>query len=417
MVRKLLFGALGTLIAGLLVAIGVLGHMVFADPSSARVLDAAASKANASNADAVDRDFALLHEIAKVLGQDFVQANQAGATVLRDGAIRGIFEALKDPHSFYADPDEHALQKRDFEGTFEGIGATVQKLDDFLVIVQPMPDSPAEKAGLKPGDVILSVDGESAKGWTVEKGVPRIRGVAGSTVRLAVRHSDGKEETLSIRRASIKQASVGTRPPGANGKLIDSSGTEATDYAYIQIRSFTRSTPDEVRKAIEAAHRANARGIILDVRGNPGGYLTETVEIADMFLDKGEIYSQVDRAGNRETATADRAVLTSLPVAVLQDQFSASGAELLAAALKENGRATIVGTRSFGKGTVNHLRELSNGGAVYVSIARWLTPARNQIEGQGVRPNIEVQATQDDIQAHRDIWVHRAIDALRAGGR
>jgi len=404
---KVLYGVVGTLIAVLLVAVGFLGRVV-TEPGGSQAVDAAAQ----ANAAAVDQEFGILGEIAKVLGEDYVEADRAKAEVLRDGAINGIFQTLDDPHSTYISPDDYALQRSDFEGAFEGIGATVAKQDDWLVIVQPLPNTPAEKAGLKPGDIILSVDGDSAQGWTVEQGVLRIRGKVGTTVNIGIRHADGKEEVVPIARASIKQSSVSTTPPG--GKVTDASGTEVTDYAYIQIRSFTRSTPDEVKAAIEDAKKRDARGLILDVRGNPGGLLSETIQVVDMLLDKGNIVTQVDRSGAEQTAAATAGVLTDLPVVVLQDQFSASGAELLAAAVKENNRGTVVGTRSFGKGTVNHLRELSNGGAVYVSIARWLTPARNQIEAQGVRPNVEVSPTQEDIQARRDIWMHRAVEVLRA---
>ncbi len=414
MLTKVLYGVIGTLIAVMLVAAGFLGRGVVEQRSIAKIDLQVDAKAKA-NGQAVDQDFGILGEIAKVLGEDYVEADKAKSATLRDGAIQGIFEALKDPHSTYISPSDYALQKNDFEGAFEGIGATVAKQDDWLVIVQPLPNTPAEKAGLKPGDIIVSVDGDSAKGWTVEQGVLRIRGKAGTSVKLNIRHTDGKEEIVAIQRASVKQASVANTPPG--GKILDSTGKEVTDYAYIQIRSFTRTTPDEIQKAIEAATKANAKGIILDVRGNPGGLLNETIQIADMFLDKGEIVTQVDRAGNQQTATAKPGVLTNLPLVMLQDQFSASGAELLAAAMKENNRGTIIGTRSFGKGTVNHLRELTNGGAVYVSIARWLTPARNQIEAQGVRPNILVAPTADDITNRRDIWMYRAVDTLRAAGR
>ena len=412
MTRKILFGVLTTFIAGMLVAIGFLGRMVLEPTSVRAAVGGSSAAATAANARAVDQDFAILNEIAKVLGEDFVQADQAKATVLRDGAIDGIFAALKDPHSQYITPADYALQKNDFEGAFEGIGATVSKVDDYLVIVTPLPNTPAEKAGVKAGDTILTVDGESAKGWTVEQGVTRIRGVAGTSVKLGIRHSDGKEETLSVKRASIQQASVSTTPPG--GKIVDADGKDVTDYTYIQIRSFTRTTPDEMQKALDAVSKSSAKGIVLDLRGNPGGLLVETTKVVDMFLDKGEIVTQVDRAGKQETISATSGVLTNLPIVILQDQFSASGAELLAAALKENGRATIVGTRSFGKGTVNHLRELSNGGAVYVSIARWLTPAHNQIEANGVQPNVTITPTQADIQAKRDVWMFRAIESLRS---
>ena len=146
-------------------------------------------------------------------------------------------------------------------------------------------------------------------------------------------------------------------------------------------------------------------------------FRSETTQIADFFLDDGVIVSQVDRNGRSQKAEAQKGTITSLPVVILQDENSASGSEVLAAALRDNGRAVIVGTHSFGKGTVNHIVELSNGGAVYVSIARWLTPARNQIEAQGVQPNIAVQPTQDDIANKRDVWMFQAIETLRAGAR
>ena len=398
MLRKILFGVLIAFTGVLLVSIGFLGRMFVERP----------------NDKAVDQDFAILSEIAKVLGQDFVQPELATAPHLRDGAIEGIFAALEDSHSQYFDPEEYSLQRTDLDGSFEGIGATVAQQGDWLVIVQPLPDSPAEKAGIKAGDLILSVDGESAKGWSSQQGVGRIRGLSGTTVKLGIKHTDGREETLSIKRAPITQASVITVPPGPGGKLTNSTGAEVTDYAYIRIRSFTRSTPGEMEKALTAVGSSKAKGIILDLRGNPGGLLKETIDIADMFLESGDILTQVDRDGGKQTASAKPGVLTKLPVVILQDQFSASGSEVLAAAIKENNRGTIVGTRSFGKGTVNHFRTLSNGGAVYVSIARWLTPSGNQIEANGVQPNILVAPTQDDIQAKRDIWAFKAIDSLRA---
>ena len=150
------------------------------------------------------------------------------------------------------------------------------------------------------------------------------------------------------------------------------------------------------------------------MRGNPGGLLVQTAETANLFLDGGTILAQVDRDGNEQVFNAQRGTVTDIPVAILQDEFSASGSELLAAALQENGRAIVVGAPSFGKGTVSQAVELSNGGAVYVSIARWLTPDRNLIEGRGVLPDIEVELTVEDIEARRDVALHRAIDALRA---
>ena len=402
--RNTLIGVLAILVGVLLVAVGFLGRTLM-EPGGIKAALAAPPVPRP-----VATDFAVIPEIATILGTDFVEANKVTPDAMRDGAIKGMFSALGDSHSQYLSPQEYALSKGDFEGAFEGIGATVAKQGDFLVIVRPIPNSPADKAGLKPGDTILKVNDEDAKGWTVEQGVLRIRGPRGTTVRIQIKHADGTQADLSIKRDSIAVESVSTDPPG--GALKDAAGNAVTDLAYIRIRSFTRTTPDEFRKAVKAAETAKAKGILLDLRGNPGGLLKETAEIADMFLDKGTIVTSVDRDGHEDTISATAGTITSLPVVIMQDEFSASGSEVLASALKENGRAKVVGSRSFGKGTVNHIRELSNGGAVYVSIARWLTPARNQIEANGVTPDYPITLTQDDITALRDPAAFTAIDLL-----
>ena len=399
---------MAALIGVLLVASGFLIRVVTEPTSDA----APAATAVAANPEASTDSWAVLAEIAGVLQSDFVEPDATDTAVLQDGAIRGLFEALNDPHSTYIDPDTFALSKDDFEGAFQGIGATVSQQDGFIVIVQPLPDTPAERAGLSAGDIILEVDGESAEGWSVEEAVLRIRGPIGTTVSLTIRHGDGVVETLNIERDAIEVASVSTAPPG--GVLRDADGNTVTDIGYIRISSYTRTTPQELEDAIAAAEAAGVRGLILDVRSNPGGLLQETVEIADMLLDGGDIVTQVERDGSERTASARGGVITALPIVVVQDGFSASGAELMAAALQENGRAQVVGEPSFGKGTVNRAVELSNGGAVYVSIARWLTPARNQIEGRGVIPDVEVTLTIEDIDASRDVAVIRAIELLHA---
>ncbi|MCH7898430.1 MAG: hypothetical protein IIC62_03685, partial [Proteobacteria bacterium] len=182
-------------------------------------------------------------------------------------------------------------------------------------------------------------------------------------------NAGGLGRVVTIVRDQILVASVDTAPPG--GVLRDADGNVATDVGYIRILQFTARTPQELLDAVDAAVEAGAVGLIIDVRSNPGGLLVETAQTADMFLDSGMIVIQVDRNGLERSIEARPGVVTDLPLVILQDEFSASGSELLAAALQENGRATVVGTRSFGKGTVNHTRELSNGGAIYVSIARW----------------------------------------------
>ena len=410
--RNALVGVLVVVIAVLLVAVGYLGRVVLDDdePGAAQA-ETATTDAEAAADRLSEIDFALIDEIISILEEDFVEPDRVDRELLYEGAINGLFQALGDPHSVYIDPQTYAVSRDDFSGAFQGIGATVSSQDNFVVIVRPLPDTPAERAGLQAGDIVLAVDGEDAEGWSVQKAVLRIRGRRGTAVELTVRHGDGLVETLSIVRDDILVASVDTAPPG--GVLRDANGDEVTDIGYIRIRNFTSRTPEELGELIEELD-GNVRGIILDVRGNPGGLLVETALTADMFLDGGTILVQVDRQGGESVFNARPGMITELPVAVVQDEFSASGSELLAAALQENGRGIVVGSNSFGKGTVNHARDLSNGGAVYVSIARWLTPDRNLIEGRGVIPDIEVTLTIEDIEAQRDIAVYRAIDALRA---
>jgi carboxyl-terminal processing protease len=387
------------LLAALLVAVGFLGRMVL-EPQKPTI---------AAVPEGTDVDPEIINEIIAILGEDFVEPDRATPELLFDGAIQGIFsEGLNDPHSGYISPRDYQLARDDFSGGFQGIGATVQQQEDYVVIQRTLPGTPAERAGLRAGDVILSVNGEDAAGWSVQQAVLKIRGPRGTEVELRVRHGDRTEETFKLKRDDVLVASVSVLPPG--GVLKDASGTEATDISYIHIGAFTSRTPKELTDLINEANRAGKKGLILDVRGNPGGLLSETAQIADFFLDNGVIVSQVDRDGREQRIDARPGQLTQLPVVIVQDQESASGSEVLAAALRDNGRAKVVGTRSFGKGAVNHYRELSNGGAVYVSIARWLTPLGEQIEGQGVPPDVEVVATQTE-----DVPVFRAIDLLRSG--
>ena len=426
-VQTLLVGVLAVFIAALLVAVGFLARVVIeGDPEpvtqiqTVEVTATPAADDAAADADDADQpgvfsdiDAALLDEIIEILEDDFVEPDLIDRQLLLEGAINGLFQALGDPHSVYIDPQTYAVSRDDFSGAFEGIGATVSRQDNYVVIVRPLPNTPAERAGVRAGDIILAVDGEDAEGWSVEKAVLRIRGRRGTEVDITVRHTDGTEETITIVRDNILVASVDTAPPG--GILKDSAGDEVTNIGYIRIRSFTQRTPQELTDLVrQLEDTGDIDALILDVRANPGGLLDETAETADLFLDDGTILVQVDRSGTEQVYRADRNIVTHLPIAVVQDEFSASGSEVLAAAIQENGRGIVVGSTSFGKGTVNRARDLSNGGAVYVSIARWLTPDRNIIEGRGVIPDIEVTLTADDIEADRDLAVYRAIEALRA---
>ena len=263
------------------------------------------------------------------------------------------------------------------------------------------------------GDQIITINGESTEGWTQEKAVLKIRGPRGSKVSLQVKHADGTEETLDIERDEIKVQSVTTVPPG--GVLKDGAGTNIDDIGYIHIREFSLTTADEMRAVLKDMVPAK-KGVILDLRNDPGGLLDTTVAVADEFLDSGTILSEQDRGGQQgPTTTAKKGGLaTQIPVVVILNRFSASGSEVLSAALHDNNRATIVGEKSFGKGTVNVKNDLKDGGQLYVSVAKWLTPNGTQIDGVGIRPDIDVTLSDADIDARRDVQLFKALDVLRS---
>ncbi|MBA4180259.1 MAG: hypothetical protein C0506_06670 [Anaerolinea sp.] len=379
--------------------------------------------AKPSNGDAVGA--AILDEIVQILKTQYVDKDVLDAQTLRTAAISGVIASLNDAHTEYLTPAELKAGALNLDSSYDGIGATVSDSSGVVTIVSPFRDSPAEKAGIRPGDTILKVDGERIDGWTKEQAVERIRGPKGTEVTLDVKHTDGTTETLTIIRGEIPLESVFTEPnleviPGESGKdLVDRDGTKVTDIAFINIAQFHDRTVSELKAKLRDIESKGYKGLILDLRGNPGGLLGATVEVADEFLNSGIILSEVDANDKTQSWSAKPGGLaTKIPIVILQDKGSASGSEVLAGALHDNGRATIVGTRSFGKGTVNQLQPLKNCGdpagcgALYLSVGRWLSPKGDQIEGVGIKPDIELPMTYDEYLDKGDIQIFKAIDIL-----
>lgn len=404
-VQSAVFGLLAVAVMVLVFAVGY----VIGDRGES---NAAPNTDPSANSDAPEQDFETLNDMVDILEDRYVDPDLIDRQTLYESAINGLLEPFPDSGTFYVDPQTVATGVGP-SGTFEGIGATVASQNGEIVIVAPIEDTPAERAGIRAGDVILEVDGESTEGWSQEKAVLKIRGPAGSSVTLLIRHAEGDEETLDIEREEIKVKSVITQPPG--GVLEDGSGTEITDIAYIYLREFTEPSKAEMDEALRAAVESGKRGIILDLRNNPGGLLRTTVDIADEFLDGDQvILSERDRDGNEQAyRSKDGGIATDIPVVILMNQFSASGSEVLSAALHDNDRAQLVGEKSFGKGTVNVSNELSDGGQLYVSVAKWLTPDGVQIDGVGIRPDVEIQLSDEDIDLRRDVQLWKALDVLR----
>lgn len=323
---------------------------------------------------------------------------------LNEAAIDGIIAALADPYTAFLSADDIRLEQEDLQGSFNGIGAFVSTDDEgYVVVVAPMENTPAEAAGILAGDTILEVNGEPTNSMSLRESILRIRGPSGTDVELLIKHLlDEVTVLITIIRDDIPVPSVRVN------MVTD-------DIGRIRIDQFTRRTPDETEQAILEARDLGAKALILDVRQNPGGLLVQTVQVADQFLSGGLVLLEEDSEGRRTDWPAQPGgVDLETPLVVLVDQFSASGAEVLAGALQDRNRATLIGAQTFGKGSVTHLRDLSDGSGLYITFARWFTPLGQLIEGEGIIPDIEVLFTEADDAAQRDPQLEAAIKHLEA---
>ncbi len=356
--------------------------------------------------------FAILDEVYAILDRDFVEPDEVDLDDLRTAAINGIVESLDDPHSAFIDAETFALNSESISGSFQGIGATVNLQDEEIVITSTFRGSPAEAQGIRSGDAILMVDGVSTEGWSLQLAVSVIRGERGTPVVLEVRHRDGEMEEITIIRDNIIVPSVQSL------QIEDRLGNPVTDVAYILITQFTANTRDELIPFLDAMRNAGLTQVIIDLRGNPGGLLTATVDTTGEFIDGGVVLTQVDRDASTQSFEAPRGgSALEVEVVILTDGGSASGSEVMAAALRDHGRAVIIGEQTLGKGTVNIPRSLSDGSVLYVSIARWLTPNGSLIEAIGVTPDIVVTPSDVDFNARRDVQLFAAIEFLRGNAQ
>ena len=356
-------------------------------------------------------DYGLLNEVRDLLDRYYVRPENLDDQSLFEAAVNGMLDILSDSGTYYVPPELHQTSTL-LTGAFEGIGATISQDGDQIVIVAPIRDTPAERAGLVSGDVILAVDGESLAGWTTDQAVLRIRGEKGTEVTLTVLHADGTQEDITLVRDTVLVDSVYTDPPG--GVLRDAEGNEVTNIGYVWIQSFSGRTDTELEDAVNGLLDSGIDGLIIDVRNNGGGLVNTTLGSIDLFLDQGTIFTERDASGNETSHVATPGQLNGdIPIVVLQNRFSASASEILSAALIENDRATSIGETTFGKGTVNLSRNLSDGGALYVTIREWLTPSGLLINNVGVRPDIEVIPTDEQIDAGEDPVLQRGIEVLQ----
>ncbi len=340
-------------------------------------------------------------EAWNIVHEQFVEQPVDDIELMR-GAIRGMLDALGDEHTSYMDPQQVETINAELEGEYEGIGAWVDVTGDYLTIVSPMPGSPAERAGLKPGDQVIAVDGEDVTGMDGELVRRRILGPAGTTVRLTIRR-EGEEEPIEIEvtRERITLHAV-------QGEMLENG------IAYVQVFTFGDKTMPELRSTLKELLDQNPRGLILDLRNNGGGYLITAIEVASEFIGDGVIMYEQYGDGSRETYNARPGGLaTEIPLVVLINEGTASASEIVAGAIQDRGRGKLVGTTSYGKGSVQNWVPLSNDqGAVRVTIAKWLTPGERTIHKIGLTPDVVVEMTDEDVKADRDPQLDKAIETL-----
>ena len=331
----------------------------------------------------VPPELSTVWEVWAYLTQDYVDRSSLDPEKLSEAAIRGMLAALDDPHTSYISPEMFSIENEDYLGEFQGIGAEVEmRRDGFLMIRAPMPGSPAEKAGLKPGDVVLAVDGVSIEGLSLLEAVALIRGPKDSPVILLVKHLTETEPVeIEVIRGVIPLVSVVLRSePGA-------------EIAHIRLVQFFPDTAQQLFEMIEEQRDAGAKGLILDVRNNVGGLLSSTVNVASVFLDgDGTVVYEVDGHGRRKDWMATDVPSVNIPMVLLVNEFSASASEVLAGALQDYERATIIGATTYGKAAVNVFRPLNNGGGLYITYGKWFTPTGRSLHDKGVTPDIQVLA-------------------------
>jgi carboxyl-terminal processing protease len=320
------------------------------------------------------------------------------------GAIRGAINTLDDPFTGFLEPDIATIEREDQSGAFEGIGAYVTMSDGQLSIVSTFKDQPAEKAGLRRGDIVLKVDDTPIENMSIYEAISLIRGPAGTSVRLTILREGQESFEVEITRARIDI-------PVVESQLREDG------IAYVSLYDFSSDASTKLADAIQGLLAQNPKGLILDLRGNPGGFLNEAVLTTGLFLPKDQVVvsERYKDAPPQVIQNPIEPVAPDIPMVILVDGGSASASEIVAGALQDDGRAVLVGEKTFGKGCVQLRYELSNGSELRVTIARWFTPNGRAIHGEGLEPDIAVAITQQDLDAELDPQLDRAVEYLLTG--
>ncbi len=350
-------------------------------------------------------DLSILWDVLKIVKTKYKGREDLNDQNLVYGAAKGLIRSLDDPYSEFMAPESSKKFLEDISGSFEGIGAEIGIKEGILTVVAPLEGTPAKKAGLMSGDKIIKIDDEITPDLSIEKAITLIRGPRGTTVTLTIlRGNSNEQRKIAIKRGIIKIPIIKWSLEG-NG-----------DIAYIQFFSFTENSPDRFSQVAQEILQSSANKIILDLRGNPGGYLESAVEIAGWFLTDGELVVREDE-GNGEGKlyrSKGKAVFGEWPTAILIDEGSASASEILAGALRDHLGTKLIGKDSFGKGTVQQMEPLKKGASLKITIADWITPSGLSISKSGLKPDMEVDLDIDAFKQGKDSQLQKAIESLNS---
>ncbi len=350
-------------------------------------------------------DFGLFWEAWNNLHAKYVDKSKLNDENLLYGAISGMVKGADDPYTVFFPPQESKSFKQDVGGSFGGIGAEIGKRNGLLVIIAPLEDTPAKRAGLQAGDKILKINGEATDDLTVEKAVSKIRGEVGTKVTLAIlRGNNGtKSKDITIERAIIKR--VISKPEAIKDNHI----------ATLPFDGFTSTAPFEFQQAsAKILATTGYKGIILDLRNNPGGYLEVAVDIAGWFLNTGDLVAMEEFGNEQKTEfrASGLGALKNYPIVILVNQGTASAAEILAGALRDNRDIKLIGEKTFGKGSVQELVNLKGESSLKITVAKWLTPKKYSISESGLEPDYKVTLTEEDISKNKDPQLDKAMKVL-----
>ncbi|MFA5730056.1 MAG: S41 family peptidase [Candidatus Paceibacterota bacterium] len=351
-------------------------------------------------------DFSLLKKVWDQVSTDYVDPGKIDKTKMTYGAIAGMVEAIGDPYTEFFNPEEAKKLEEDLAGSFEGIGLQIGVKDDQIIAISPIKGTPAEKAGLRPGDLILAVDKTPTTGLSVDEVVNIIRGPKDTKVTLTISREETGTRDIEITRAVIKVPSMDYEIKElADGKKI----------AHITLYQFSDSSSQDFKNSAIDILNNNVSGIILDVRSNPGGLVNQATSIAGWFLERGQlIVIEKDKNGEQvELKSNGPSNFASLPLVVLINDGSASASEILAGALKDDRQVPIIGTKSFGKGTVQQITSLDDGSSLKITTAKWYTPSGVAIQDTGIEPDIKVDLTQEDYDQNKDPQFDRAMTEIQ----